>query len=62
MRLVQVQSQAVLLGSQGAPPPPPSVMLQQPIPGPYNYVTRDELKALLADAMKEMKGALSKKS
>ncbi|EFX66843.1 hypothetical protein DAPPUDRAFT_331643 [Daphnia pulex] len=62
MRLVQVQCQAVLLGSQGVSPPPPSVMLQQPVPGPSNYVTRDELKVLLADEMKEIKGLLSQKS
>jgi hypothetical protein len=62
MRLVQVQCQAVLLGSQGVPPPPPSVMLQQPVPSPSNYVTRDELKVLLADEMKEIKGLLSQKS
>ena len=50
MRLVQVQCQAVLLGSQGAPPPPP--LLQQPVPGTSNFITQDELKVLLADEMK----------
>ena len=52
MRLVQVQCQAVLLGSQGAPPPPPLVLLQQPVPGTSNFITQDELKVLLADEMK----------
>ncbi len=62
MRLVQVQCQAVLLGSQGVPPPPPPmVLLQQPVPGTSNFVTRDELKVLLADEMKEIKGMLNQK-